>query len=168
MFQFLKTNTVFLFCFCHVLVSLNEKFGMDANEKSGSGGSGSSGSSGYSNPNQPVQYNLVTGAPTAAIGTGHHQHNQDSNLSTGSSDREMRDTNEERTPERGSGNSGGGGGSGQRNSSVNASTLGGGSAAAAPTTPTERKRRRKNTDDVAPSGNHHQLTPCTLVTSGSV
>ncbi|XP_046645585.1 serine/threonine-protein kinase tousled-like 2 isoform X2 [Daphnia pulicaria] len=146
----------------------------------GSGGSGSSGSSGYSNPNQPVLYNLPVpgglggGCPPTSGSTPlqhqqhlqqqqqQHQHNQDSNLSTGSSDRELmrlndNNTNEElRTPERG-GSSGGGNNSGgpqQRISSSNAIAASVGSAlAAAPTTPTERKRRRKNADDtVAPLG----------------
>ncbi|XP_046456746.1 serine/threonine-protein kinase tousled-like 2 isoform X6 [Daphnia pulex] len=146
----------------------------------GSGGSGSSGSSGYSNPNQPVLYNLPApgglggGCPPTSGSTPlqhqqhlqqqqqQHQHNQDSNLSTGSSDRELmrlndNNTNEElRTPERG-GSSGGGNNSGgpqQRISSSNAIAASVGSAqAAAPTTPTERKRRRKNADDtVAPLG----------------
>ncbi|XP_057368352.1 serine/threonine-protein kinase tousled-like 2 isoform X4 [Daphnia carinata] len=143
----------------------------------GSGGSGSSGSSGYSNPNQPTQYNLGGIQPTSATTTLQHQHlqqqqqhqqqqqqqhNQDSNLSTGSSDRELmrltdNNTNEElRTPER-CGGSGGGNNSGgpqQRIPNSNAAAASAGSAqAAAPTTPTERKRRRKNADDsVAPLG----------------
>lgn len=116
----------------------------------GSGGSGSSGSSGYSNPNQP-QYNLSAGS-TGPVGSLQHQGlNEGSNLSAGSSDREMRcDPGiEDRTPERGGG---GGGGAGHHRSSSNTPSSAAVVAATTPSTPTERKRRRKNADDAVPSG----------------
>lgn len=125
------------------------------NNHAGSGGSGSSGSSGYSNPNQPAQQYAGGGErPSGPGGQPTHlqQHqpgmNDGSNMSTGSSDREMRPDppglEDNRTPERS-----------HRNNSSGATAP---SAPSAPSTPTERKRRRKNnaTDESGvPSGMSH-------------